>query len=74
MVLSIQVIFKLAQLAGAAEYSDCISAEGKTPLWVSLDMTIWWLDSSNAGVIGNAEYPFIAITPCSTLAGVGSIW
>ena len=26
-------------------------------------LTIWWWDSSNAGALGNAEYPFIAIAP-----------
>ena len=29
---------------------------------------IWWLGSSNAGALGNAEYPFIAIAPRSILA------
>ena len=31
------------------------------------DMTLWW-GSSNAWALGNAEYPFIAIAPRSTLA------
>ena len=29
---------------------------------------------SNAGALGNAEYPFIAIAPRSTLAQSGSTW
>ena len=36
--------------------------------------TIWWWGSSNAGALGNAEYPFIAIAPRSTLARSGSTW
>ena len=30
----------------------------------------WWWGSSNAGALGNAEYPFIAIPPRSTLTGM----
>ena len=30
--------------------------------------------SSNAGALGNTEYPFIAIAPRSTLAGSDSTW
>ena len=29
---------------------------------------IWWWGSSNAGALGNAEYPFIVIAPVSTQA------
>ena len=36
--------------------------------------TIWWWSSNNAWDLGNAEYPFIAITPRSTLAPSISIW
>ena len=36
--------------------------------------TIWWWVFSNSGVLGDAEYPFIAITPRSTLAQSGSTW
>ena len=36
--------------------------------------TIWCWVSSNAEVLGNAEYPFIAITPWFTLAWTGSTW
>ena len=36
--------------------------------------TIWWRGSSNAGALGNAEYPFIDITPRSTLARNGCTW
>ena len=35
---------------------------------------IWWRGSSNAGALGNAEYPFIAIAPRSTLARIYSTW
>ena len=35
---------------------------------------MWWLYSSNAGALGNAEYPFIAIAHGSTLAWSGSTW
>ena len=40
------------------------------------DMTlkIWWWGSSNAGALWNAEYPFIAIAPRSTLARSDSTW
>ena len=34
--------------------------------------TIWWWGSTNAGVLGNAEYLFIAIAPRSTMAWSGS--
>ena len=34
---------------------------------------IWWWGSSNAGAVGNAEYPFIAIAPRFTLTQRGSI-
>ena len=39
-----------------------------------LDMTLNWLGSSDAGALGNAEHPFIAIAPRSTLARSGSTW
>ena len=35
---------------------------------------IWWWGSSNAGALGNTEYPFIAVAPRSTLARLGSTW
>ena len=35
---------------------------------------IWWWGSSNAGALGNAAYPFIAIAPRSTLVRSGSTW
>ena len=48
---------------------------GKTPLqrvsWI-WHLTIWWCGSSNAGALGNAVYPFIAIAPRFTLARRGS--
>ena len=36
--------------------------------------TIWWWGSSNAGALGNVEYPVIVIAPRSTLAWHGSTW
>ena len=36
--------------------------------------TIWWWGSGNAGALGNAEYPFNAVAPRSTLARSGSTW
>ena len=62
----------MAQSAGPIEYTDYISAEGdKTPL-----MSFLKYDSKqyDAGGLGNAEYPFIAITPRSTLAWTGNSW
>ena len=46
----------------------------RLPQWVSWiwHKTIWWWDSSNAGTLRNADYPFIAITLWSTLAWSGS--
>ena len=46
---------EMTKLAGAIEYTDCISAErGKTPQWVSWiwHETISWWGSSNAGLWG----------------------
>ena len=59
-------LFLIAQSAGA---------EDPPPTSV-LDMTlkIWWWGSSDAGALGNADYPFIAIAPRSTLARSGSTW
>ena len=31
---------------------------------------IWWWGSNDTGALGNVKYPFIAIAPRSTLAGV----
>ena len=59
---------KVAQLAGAAEYTDHPCREEKLPPRVSWIFTIWWWSSRNA------KYPFIAIAPRSTLAGSGGTW
>ena len=41
----------------------------------ALDMTlIWWWGCSNAGALGNVEYPFTPIAPKSILARNGSTW
>ena len=45
----------------------------RIPHRVSWIWHYWWLPS-NAGALGNAENPFIAIAPRSTLARSGSIW
>ena len=60
----------VAQSAGAVEYTDCTSAEvGKTPPnecpGYDTKQSDGW-GSSNAGALGNAEHPFIAIAPRST--------
>ena len=53
----------------AIEYTDCFSSDGQDPHWT----TRWW-GFSNAGALGNAEYPFINIPPMSSLALSGSSW
>ena len=62
----------IAQLAGAVEYTDCTSAEGEDPPHPNEcpDMTL----KNDAGALGNAEHPFITVTPRSTLARSGSTW
>ena len=64
----------MAQLEGAVEYTDSISAEGsdfpQQLSWIWHEI-IWWQGSGSAGTLGNAEYPFIAIAPRSTLAWSG---
>ena len=37
-----------------------------------MTLIIWWWDSRSVGALRNAEYPFIAIAPWSTLARTGS--
>ena len=65
-----------AQLAGAVEYTDWISAEGWDYPKECPNMTfkIWEWGFSDAGSLGTAEYPFIAIVPKSTLARSCSTW
>ena len=41
---------------------------------LGMTLIIWWWGSSNAGALGNAKYPFIAIAPRSTRARSGSTW
>ena len=60
----------MAQLARAAEYTDCIHAEEKDSpnKYPRCDKKkIGWLGSSNAGALGNVEHPLIAIDSKSTL-------
>ena len=68
----------IAQSSGAVEYNDSTSVEGLNyppqPVSWIWHKTIWWWGSSNAGNLGNAEYPFISIATRSTLAQIGSTW
>ena len=59
----------ITKLAGAVEYTDCIFAEGKSPMCVLEDTK---QSDGVVPVMENAEYPFIDITPWSTLAQIGS--
>ena len=77
IISSFLISYKLAHSAGAVEYTDCISAEGSDPPKECPRYDIKQSDgcgSSNAEALVNAEYPFIAITPRSTLARSGSNW
>ena len=63
----------VAQLSGATEYTDCTSVEGQDPSpneGPGYDTK----QSDGTGALGNAEYPFIAVAPRSTLARSGSTW
>ena len=65
----------LTESAGAAEYTDWISANDQdTPnLCPGYDTKKNRCGgSSNAGTLGNAGYPFIAIAPRFTLARSGN--
>ena len=60
-----------AQVAGAVEYTNCISAER---WWVSPPSLNKWsgFDTKPSdGALKNVEYPFIAIAPRSTLTQSG---
>ena len=59
--------------AGAVDYTDCISGEGSdsSTLTSVLDIT---LNNLMVRLQENAEYPFIAIAPRSTLNRSGSNW
>ena len=61
----------IAQSAGAVEYTDCFSAEGQDP---SNECPRYEWGSSDAGALGNAKYPFIAIAPRPILDWSGSTW
>ena len=70
---------KVAQSAGAVEYTECFSAEGQEP---PPPQRVSWYDAKQSDgevpamleLWGNAEYPFIAIAPRSTLPRSGSTW
>ena len=71
------ILFYETQSVGTVDYIDFISAGGvRHPqrVYISWHSTIWWRGSRNAGIWGNAEYPFIALAPRSTLAWRGSTW
>ena len=53
----------------------CLCRGERLPQWEFWiwHLTVWWLGSSNAGALGNAEYLLIAIAPRFTLAQSGSI-
>ena len=59
----------ITQSAGAVEYDDWISAEGKTPPLIKecflYHTKVWW--GSIPRALGNVVYSFIAITHISTL-------
>ena len=52
---------------GCKIYMIASLQRGKTP---PRSVMVWWWGSNNAGALGNAEYPFIAIVPRSN----GSNW
>ena len=58
-----------AQSAETVEYTDCISAEGKTAPTSVLDMTVK-ICSRMQLTLRNAEYSFIAIAPGPLRPGV----
>ena len=62
----------MARLIGAAEYTDCSGLRPAQRVSWFWHEPIWWWGSSNAGALGNAVYPFIAISPWSTPAQSGS--
>ena len=68
--------YRLAQSAGAEEYTVHTSAERYPLPWVSCiwHKTNWWWVSSDARAMGNAEHLFIAIASRSTLARRGCTW
>ena len=68
-------ILWIAESAGAVEYTVCFSAEGYDPIAKKCSRyDTKQLRCSNAGVLGNAEYPFNGITPRSTRVRRGSAW
>ena len=60
---------------GVVEHTNCISAERRDP---TNECSGYDTKSdggfSNAGVLGNVEYPFIAIDPRDTLVQSSSTW
>ena len=66
-----------AQLAGAIEYTNCISAEGEDSPNESPEYDTKQSDGEASVMLelwGMFEYPFIAIAPGSSLAWSGSTW
>ena len=70
-------LLKMAQSAGSVKYTSSIFAERvRLPQQMSgiWHKTIGWWSSSNAGTLGNSEYPFIPLACRFTLAWSGNIW
>ena len=59
-----------SQFAGTEEYTDPPPHQWVSKTW----QTISWQGSSNAGALGNTEYPFNAIALRSTRTQSGSTW
>ena len=72
--LSLSLFLSLAQLARAAEYTDYISADSPNECPVYDTKQTDGESTVMLELWGNTEYPFIAITPRSTLARSGSTW
>ena len=68
--MSVCVNILIAQSVGTVEYTDCSSAEGKTP--PPDECPGYDTKQSNGEVPVMLEHPFIAITPRPTLAWSGS--
>ena len=59
--------------AKVVEYVDCTSVDGVRPPHSQWVLCIW-LRGSSPRALGNVKYPFIAITPRSTLTQNNSTW
>ena len=64
----------VAQSTGAVEYTDWISADPTLRVSWIWHKAISSQGFSNAGDLGNVEYPFISVVPRFTLTWSGSTW